>query len=328
MELALQCAEPAAGRATSGLAPHRPRLARRRRQARAEARRRTEAHVTRPLTPAQRTRALPRRRSAAARVVAAVAAVGGSALVHGAIVGFGLVAAALSLGGERPEDGPVIFAVKEPEAPQPEPPPPEPAPEPEPEAPRAAATKPIAAPEPPPEEAPPPEVPEAKPLRVVGLSLEATVEGGGGPSFAVGQTRLGETADRAADPRLKAEPTAKVAAPTAPASTAAVGANRAASRIPTAKVAYQMPKRKRPRLPAYPATLKSQGVEADVTVMVTLDATGKVTDVKIISPAPYPEFNEAARAAALAEEFEPALRDGVPVAYTLSYTYRFRIEER
>ncbi|HOU90821.1 MAG TPA: TonB family protein, partial [Polyangiaceae bacterium] len=209
---------------------------------------------------------------------------------------------------------------------EPKPPPPEP--EPEPEAPQVAAVKPVAAPEPELAEAPPPESPDAKPLRVVGLSLEATVEGGGGPSFAVGQTRLGETADRAADPRLKAEPTAKVAAPTAPAPTASVGANRAASRIPTAKVAYQMPKRKRPRLPAYPVTLKSQGVEADVTVMVTLDAAGKVTDVKIISPASYPEFNEAARAAALAEEFEPALRDGVPVAYTLSYTYRFRIEER
>jgi len=325
-ELAQQSSVPAAGRATSGPAPRRPRLARRRRQARAEARQRTEAHVTRPLTPEQRKRALPRRRSAAARAIAAVAAVGGSALVHGGIVGLGLAAAALSLGVDRSEDGPAIFAVKEPEAPEPEPPPPEP--EPEPEAPRVAAMKPIAAPEPAPAEAPPPEAPDAKPLRVVGLSLEATVEGGGGPAFAVGQTRLGETADRAADPRLKAEPTAKVAAPTAPAPTAAVGANRAASRIPTAKVAYQMPKRKRPQLPAYPATLKSQGVEADVTVMVTLDAAGKVTDVKIISPAAYPEFNEAARAAALAEEFEPALRDGVPVAYTLSYTYRFRIEER
>jgi protein TonB len=89
-----------------------------------------------------------------------------------------------------------------------------------------------------------------------------------------------------------------------------------------------MPKRKRPRLPTYPATLKTQGVEADVTVMVSLDETGKVKEVKIITPSPYPEFNEAARTTALKEEFEPALRDGVPVAYTLSYTYRFRIEER
>ncbi len=323
---ASQATELAAGRAASGRAPCRPRLARRRRQARAAARERNAAHVTRPLTSAQRARVLPRRRSAAARALAAVAAVGGSALVHGGIVGLGLVAAALSFGVERAEEGPVVFAVKEPEASEPEPPPPEP--EPEPEAPRAAAVEQAVAPEPAPAEAPPPEALEAKPLRVVGLSLEATVEGGGGPAFAVGQTRMGETARRAADPERKTEPTADIAEPTAPAPTTAIGANRVASRIPTAKVSYQMPKRKRPRLPAYPATLKSQGVEADVTVMVSLDASGKVTDVKIISPAPNAEFNEAARAAALAEEFEPALRDGVPVAYTLSYTYRFRIEER
>ena len=56
------------------------------------------------------------------------------------------------------------------------------------------------------------------------------------------------------------------------------------------------------------------------------DATGKVTRVKIISASPYPEFNQAADKAAHEEEFEPALRDGIPIPYTLSYTYRFRLE--
>jgi protein TonB len=89
-----------------------------------------------------------------------------------------------------------------------------------------------------------------------------------------------------------------------------------------------MPKRKQQKKPAYPETLKSQGIEADVTVMVTLDARGKVTSVKIIKPAPYPEFNAAAEATAREEEFEPALRDGMPIPYTLSYTYRFRLEDQ
>ena len=88
-----------------------------------------------------------------------------------------------------------------------------------------------------------------------------------------------------------------------------------------------MPKRRRPHNPPYPAELRAQGLEADVVVMVSLDETGKVTSVQIITPSPYPAFNEAALAAAKAEEFEPALRDGVPVPYTLSYKYRFRIED-
>lgn len=319
---------PASARA-SGLAPRPPRLARRQRRAREAARQRNAAHVTRPLTAAQKARAVPRQRPAWVRALAAIAAVLGSAAAHGAIVIIGLVTAAMNLGATRAEEGPITFAVREPEVPEAEPPEPSPEPEPEPTAVTRPSLAPAAAPpEPVPEIAPPEEPPAATPLRVVGLSLEATVEGGGGPAFAVGQTRLGETAARAA------EATRAAPATTAPATTkttnpaATTTANRAASRIPTAKVEYQMPKRKQPRLPTYPPTLKTQGIEADVTVMVSLDATGKVTEVKLIAPSPYPDFNEAARTTALAEEFEPALRDGVPVPYTLSYTYRFRIEER
>ena len=73
---------------------------------------------------------------------------------------------------------------------------------------------------------------------------------------------------------------------------------------------------------------RAQGIEANVTVLVTLDETGKVTTVKVIVPSPYAAFNEAARRAALAEVFEPALRDGVPIPYTLSYRYHFRIEDQ
>jgi TonB family protein len=87
------------------------------------------------------------------------------------------------------------------------------------------------------------------------------------------------------------------------------------------------PKRKRAKEPPYPPTLRSQGVEADVMVMVSLDATGKVLSVKIIKGSQYPEFDEAAKTAALAEEFAPAMRDDVPIPYTLSYTYRFRLED-
>ena len=77
--------------------------------------------------------------------------------------------------------------------------------------------------------------------------------------------------------------------------------------------------------PEFPPTLKTQGLEGDVPVIVWIDATGKVTAVKILKESPYPEFNEAAKKAALADEFEPATRNGVPTATTLKYNVSFRL---
>jgi periplasmic protein TonB len=247
----------------------------------------------------------------------------GSAAAHGLLVGIGVVTAASSLGSKKPDDGPVVIEVQERATPKPETPPPavepearQPAPIAEP--PRATAAKVRAQPQ---------EPSTSAPLRVVGLSLESTSEGSDGPVFAVGATRLGETAERAEAPNQKAPevltPMTKVLGtntnPTA---------NRAATRIPTANVPFTMPKMRGKREPAYPATLKTQGIEADVVVAVSVNANGKATEVKLISPSPFPEFNEAARAAALSQDFDPATRDGVPIPYTLSYTYRFRIEEK
>ena len=90
---------------------------------------------------------------------------------------------------------------------------------------------------------------------------------------------------------------------------------------------YSLPKRRNPKKPPYPSTLKTQGIEADVTVLVNVSAQGKVTSVKIIKEAPYPEFNQAARQTALAEEFDPATRDGVPISTPLTFTYHFRLED-
>ena len=162
-------------------------------------------------------------------------------------------------------------------------------------------------------------------MRVVGLSLESTNGTGDGPSFAVGNTRMGETDKKAVAPEAVPPPSVEappVAAPSGPAAS-----NQVASRIPVAGVKYTLPKRRNPKKPPYPATLKTQGIEADVTVLVNISAEGRVTAVKLIKEAPYPEFNQAARQAALDEQFEPAARDGVPIPYTLSFTYRFRLED-
>ena len=87
------------------------------------------------------------------------------------------------------------------------------------------------------------------------------------------------------------------------------------------------PKRKSDHKPPFPPTLKSQGIEGQVTVLASIDATGKVTKVKIIKESPYPEFNEAARASVLAEEWEPATRNGVPMATAQEFTIKFRLED-
>jgi protein TonB len=165
----------------------------------------------------------------------------------------------------------------------------------------------------------PPEPVKEPPPRVVGLSLESTTEGGDGPAFAVGDTRFGTTADRAAVPRPEGA--------NAPAGAPAAG-NRAATRLPAEGVKYTAPKMKRKIEPTYPELLKAQGLEADVTVLVSIGAGGEVTDVEIVKGSAYPEFNQAARATALKQAFEPELRDGLPIPSTLSWVYRFRLEGR
>ena len=247
-----------------------------------------------------------------ARLAIAAAAVVLSSGVHGGVYGVG---AWFGFTKQRDKDrGPVAIEVRERE-PEPEkekekPPPEQPEPE------RVVKRPERRKVEPPPQEPPPPE-PGKPPPRVVGLSLESTSQGGSGPGFGVGNTREGETDRRAADPKKVARQAPPPASP-----------NQKASRIPTAGTSYVLPKRKKPIEPPYPPELQQQGIEASVTVLVSLDDTGKVTSVKIIKSSGYPEFDESARKTALAESFSPATRNGAPIPYTLSYTYRFRLEEK
>ena len=226
------------------------------------------------------------------------------------------------LGGQKEEfkreEQTVTIEVREPP-----PPPAEPEPEPEPEPPKIEKAPPKVAPAPPPPkvQAPPPPT-DVPPPRVVGLSLDSTVEGSGGPSFAVGNTREGQTAKKAADP-TKVAPLGAGPIVEEPKE----APNRTASRIPTVGLVFTAAKKKVEKKPAYPETLKSQGVEADVVVMLSLDESGKVTGVKIVKGALQPEFNESAKKSALEEEFEPAQKNGVPVPTTITFTYRFRLEE-
>jgi TonB family protein len=208
---------------------------------------------------------------------------------------------------------------EKPKAPEPEK---EPEPKKEPERPTV-----VKAPPAPKIEEPPPKEPEKKPPpRIVGLSFESTVgEGDGeGPAFAVGNTRLGET-DKFA---VKKEDVPKDRPPPVHGTEKPTVANQAATRIPVKGVTYTDAKYRGAQVkPDFPPTLKAQGVESDVDVLVFIDATGKVTNVKILRESPYPEFNEAAKKAALAQEWQPATRNGEPMPSTKKYSYRFRLTD-
>ncbi len=170
---------------------------------------------------------------------------------------------------------------------------------------------------------PEPEVAAAEPgqRRIVGLSLESTVQGEG-PAFATGTSRMGRTERSAEDPRRAQEVGDGVHATDTAAAT-----QRAAANIPTRDTLFEKPKRMRQNEPAYPAALRAQGIEGDVMLSVSIDAGGRVTSVSIVRSSGQAAFDQAAREAALEERFTPAQRDGRSVAFTLTYSYRFRIED-
>lgn len=75
---------------------------------------------------------------------------------------------------------------------------------------------------------------------------------------------------------------------------------------------------------AYPEQAKAAGREGTVVVQLTIDAGGRVSAADVIEPL-GDGFDEAAREAALRLQFEPARRDGAPIAAKLRYAFEFRL---
>ncbi len=183
---------------------------------------------------------------------------------------------------------------------------------------------------------PPPTRPDTAPApprrRIAGLDFSSTTTGGTGPAFATGTTRMGETETTAVEPNVaKQEPDGEEGGvangKSSGTGTSATREQRTASNIPTRDSVFIKPKRKKPSKPPYPPTLKARDIEGDVQVRVRINAKGKVTKVDVLKGSGHKAFDDAARSAASMETFTPATRDGKAVSYTLSYSYRFRIEE-
>jgi len=311
-------------------------FARRRAARRAAARARSKARVVVDLTPAQRAvpalslPTSPRGRRVGRAVVVLLVGVA----LHALVLLIGIASGRLVDQQPRRQQVTVELAPPPPPPPppEPEPEPPvveavaEPAPEPPPPKPKKRPPK-KAPPPPPPETKPePPPPPAAKPPpRIVGLSLDSTAAQGDGPAFAVGNTRAGSTGERAADAKKVPKVGQGDIVEQVPEGPMAV--NRTATRIPTVGVTLTKPKIKKRPDPQYPPTLKAQGIETDVLVSVVVGLDGKPKTVRLLKKAPYEEFNDSARKAASAYEFEPARKGGKVIEYTLSFTIRFRLEE-
>jgi len=77
--------------------------------------------------------------------------------------------------------------------------------------------------------------------------------------------------------------------------------------------------------PAYPPAKLESGVNASVALVLTLDETGKVTDVAVASSAGE-DFDQAAIEAARQLEFTPAERDGQPVPAKIPFRIQFEAQ--
>jgi protein TonB len=157
---------------------------------------------------------------------------------------------------------------------------------------------------PPPNDAPPPENPSKPVPIVVGISMSSTTAAGG---FAVqvGNTTYGKASDKITDPsQVKAYNAPKYAPPG--------GADTEPVMLGEVKIPY-------------PDEAKKNEIEGSVRLKVTLDPTGVVTEVAVISGPGY-GLNEAARDALRKFRFKPATKGGEAVGYTFVYTYTFLLD--
>lgn len=90
-----------------------------------------------------------------------------------------------------------------------------------------------------------------------------------------------------------------------------------------------MPIMKTESRPAYPEGAKVKGLEADVWVQAIVGTDGAVHRAKIAKQSVHglePGFELCTLTAAMGNVFEPALKDGKPVAVWVTYPVSFRLK--
>ena len=76
--------------------------------------------------------------------------------------------------------------------------------------------------------------------------------------------------------------------------------------------------------PVYPALAKTQHISGDVRVDALIDATGRVTTMKVISGPSL--LHQAAMDALRQWKYQPASLDGKPASMHLTVTIQFRLQ--
>lgn len=83
--------------------------------------------------------------------------------------------------------------------------------------------------------------------------------------------------------------------------------------------------------PDYPVSARVNNLQGEVSVAVTIDATGKTTDATVVSSSGYQSLDDAAANAARASGFGtpmlPAALGGKPIAMRLVIIYTFSLDE-
>jgi TonB family protein len=77
--------------------------------------------------------------------------------------------------------------------------------------------------------------------------------------------------------------------------------------------------------PEYPAVARRLRLEGDVVMRLSVDASGKVTDVELVKGLGRGDVDEAAMAAARTARFKPAIRNGSPVPSRYLLVIPFRL---
>jgi protein TonB len=180
-------------------------------------------------------------------------------------------------------------------------------PKPPPEPPQKLAKR-VKAAEKPLDEAPPPEA--AAPLEALpdfGLELSGGIGGlAVAPAAAAAQAQRAPSAARTAAPAVKRALAAQAAAP------AVDGCDEPAAKPRPINVPQ----------PAYTDRARAAGVEGKVRVELTVDESGRVVRVRVLTGLGY-GLDEAAVAAAERASFEPALRCGKAARATFTISMRF-----
>lgn len=158
---------------------------------------------------------------------------------------------------------------------------------------------------------PPPDVaPAAEPRAALdalpdfGLSLSSAALGGSGVAVAGGAPRGTAANARPASPAVK-RPLATAADP-----------------LDECAEGNAKPKPVNVPQPAYTDQARAAGVEGRVRVELTVDETGRVVNVRVLSGLGY-GLDEAALGAAQRATFQPALRCGKPARATFTISMRF-----